>query len=192
MTSAWSINPDGSVYSTPGSSADCPGNPPDCKDGAGAPTADNAAFFCGHGDPTIYTGAWTTTIDLQGATPAPPWMDQSGKNAFNVYRLRMLTLDPGDRLRVTFTWNGCPGSGCGTGRAPVKADIDLWLCMNSEPTCVKHSRSFDNNVEGFDYTVPLSAEPALYWLWVGYDAEGSLGCQVPLGARCLRIGARPQ
>ncbi len=177
MTSAWSINPDGSRYSTPGSLADC-GNPPDCKDGAGAPTADNAALFCGLGDTGVVTRSRIEAIDLQGGTPAAPWMDQTGKNPFNVYRLETLSLEPGDRLRVTFTWNGCPGSKIGTGPAPLSADFDIWLCIVGDQTCVKHSRSFDNNVEGFDYTVP-SGGGAIYSLWVGYDPENSPGCPYP-------------
>ena len=82
----------------------------------------------------------------------------------------------GDRIRVTFTWDGCPGSAIGQGPSDLSADIDLFFCVDDDKTCVKTSRSYDNNVEGFDYTVPSGTATKDYTLYHGYDPDNSPGC----------------
>jgi len=98
-----------------------------------------------------------------------------GQSPFLVTPLASWNLQRGDRLRVTFTWDGCPGSYYGIGPAPLAADIDLWLCLDDEQSCVKQSRSYDSNIEGFDYIVPSSGG-GQYTLYYGYDPGISPGC----------------
>ncbi len=183
MTSAWSINPDGKPYSTPGSAADCPGSPPDCKDGAGAPTAENALRFCQPPGPDpIEVGGGTLNVDLEGGSEIP-WIDDGKGNPTGPFKLTPLKIWPlrqGDRLRVTFTWDGCPASAVGQGPSPLSADIDIFLCVGSPYwACLKTSRSYEDNVEGFDFTVSPGDPETGYTLYYGYDPDNSPGCGLP-------------
>lgn len=192
MTSAWSMNPNGTKYSTPGAG--------DGRDGAGGLTASKAALWCGIGSGTIVVGGGPFTATLTGGSNTPPWMD-GGRGAapqsegladesaaqvvplgpnpnspFKYFTIASWSLAANTRVRATVTWDSCPSGPSGTGPGTLRADIDLWLCRPSAQTCVAMSRSYDNNVEGFDVTVSTAGAYEVRW---GYDPQNSPGCNGP-------------
>ncbi len=187
MTSAWSINPDGPPYSTPGLD--------DYKDGAGAPDPSNALLFCGEGDSDIEVGGGPFNDDLDGGEDLPDWMEEAEMSAASAPALQPLgfnnTFGPNfvgaklmdieltgqDRIRVTLTWDTCPASGpTGNGPGDLHVDYDLFLCSPDSETCLGLSRSYDNNVEGFDVTVPEEQGAQAYEIWYGRDPETTTPC----------------
>jgi hypothetical protein len=153
-TAAWSRNPEGWLYSTPGILAP-DGTLYDHKDGGGAPMAENIAQFCGTGTGAPPTASGTLNVDLVGTPSMPPFTlrevgadappggtgkgpPDSGGSASTDAKVPgtnlgapywTADLGAGKRVRTTFSWDACPvGS---TARAAV--DFDVFLC-NQRPT----------------------------------------------------------
>ncbi len=185
MTGAWGINPHGTKYSTPGTG--------DQRDGAGAPLSDDLLMFCLGGGGGLRTKGGVFIVDLERGDDAPPWLDDSFDGGSGQLSLQpqgqptsgtptqivvidQVELQAGDRARLTMSWDNCPLTYLGTGPAQLSADLDLFLCDMAGQTCLATSRSYDNNNEGFDVTVPPATPLTTYSVVVGYNPDNSPGC----------------
>jgi hypothetical protein len=85
----------------------------------------------------------------------------------------LLTLNVGDRVRATASWDSRPSGATGSGPSPVTADFDLFLCSNTKTKCF-YSRSFTDNNEGFDITIPAGLNATDWLLFVGWNPSSPL------------------
>lgn len=176
-TAAWTRNPEGWLYSTPGILAP-DGTLYDHKDGGGATMAENVLPFCGAGTNSPPTASGTINVDLVGTPPAPPLVTRTfgvgappggtgkgppesggsppshAKVPGDLLGARYWSAQLGadKRVRTTWSWDACPvGS---LARAAV--DFDVYLCNDrpADPSipayCYYASRSVDDVNEGFD------------------------------------------
>ena len=168
----------------------------DFKDGAGLLTADALYKMCdaGNGDfglvpigldqgsvlpsgDTPYKTGWAPPGETQALDLSPQAFDTVPGSAGLVgERLLLLPLQPGDRLRATWSWYACAMTNAGTAPASVSVDYDLFLYRQdgSGGTYVWASQSFDDNNEGIDYTVP-AGHGGKYHLYVAWPDE-ALSC----------------
>jgi hypothetical protein len=170
-TAAYALNPDtgSSLYSTPGLWS--PGIGADFKDGAGVPTAEKAIRWCPGGGGS----GGVVNINLSTGTIVPTWVNSNppadggkGSSLVSSQLGALLTLNAGDRARATISWDSCPSGQLGTGPSPVTVDFDLFLCSSSKLKCF-YSRSFMDNNEGFDVTIPAGMGAADWQLFVGWN-----------------------
>ncbi len=189
-TMAFAGDPEGPAYSTPRPSADF-------KDGAGLLNAADVYNMC----EGSLGGFGTETIDLSGGTPLPtgdtpylPGFDPDGEtqsfeppgaeiqdfsNVPGVTSLASVTLlelddlKEGDRIRFTWAWDACATANTGDAPVSVSVDFDVFF-YNAEAGYVWASQSFDDNNEGFDYTIPegQDGDYVVYLAW----PVGALSC----------------
>lgn len=186
-TVAWANDPADSAYSTPR-----PGE--DFKDGAGELFAgrllcnqdpDEGGFESGvldlydgddlpEGD-ADYHKYLESPGETQSVSPQAFDLDPSSPPAeIDSKRIVSLTLTPGDRLRATFSWDGCAVGALGVAPTGPAVDFDLFLYSASGSEYVWASQSLDDNNEGFDYTVQ-AGEGGTYDVYVAWD-KSTPGC----------------
>lgn len=129
---------------------DPPGPPPEALSLAGAARP-------AHGPSLLATRAPTQT---------PAWGRRGSTRKGE--HIESMWLEPGQRLRVTLTWDSC-SDGSGPAPAPLATDLDLML-MRDGYIPVYSSQSFDDNAEGFDITIQAAGT---YDLWYGMTDLGA-------------------
>lgn len=177
---AWFGNPTDTAYSTPRPGWDfsdgagllladdftsCPvpqANPVSLRDGDSmpkgrSPYVDNGWF------PPGETQRFTQPM---GFNEAPADSDRVGTRVFRG------ELVEGRRVRATISWNSCAANPQGTAPGRVAVDYDLFLYWRDTETYVWASQSYDDNNEGFDYTVPIG-EGGDYEIFVSWPARAT-------------------
>lgn len=210
---AWGGNPDGWSYSTPiavGASG------ADRKDGAGLLYANPILEYCDPRVPGPNTATGTVNVTTtSGGTPPTgnnPYLDggvspdqltlpapkltaytpaNQGRRGLALYTWS--SLNAGQRVRASISWDACPAAQSGIAPAKSKWDFDLFLYNQSTNTYVWGSQSLDDNNEGFDFLLNSSGTYVLILAWRTKVGEGYCGSEtsepVAWAARWWLIGS---
>jgi hypothetical protein len=101
---------------------------------------------------SLYQDEWTTPGETQGFYQPLATDYEPGGSDRHWQVLEEWSLSEDERIRATWSWDGCTLSDQGTAPATVAVDFDLFL-YSPQFGYLWASQSLDDSNEGFDYTV---------------------------------------